>query len=243
MSFANLKKSSSLDKLNKAVESLNQDKKTDDRYWKPETDKAGNGSAVIRFLPAPPVDGEDGLPWVKYWDHGFKGPNGLWYIEKSLTSLGQQDPASEYNSALWATGLEANKEIVRKQKRRLHYVANIYVVKDPKNPENEGKVFLYKFGVKIFEKIQSKIHPEFDDVVPLDPFDFWTGANFKLRIRKVEGYQNYDASEWEAPSPLLDNDKALEAIWKSEYSLKEIVDPSQFKSYDQLKAQDRKSVV
>jgi hypothetical protein len=238
MNFANLKKSSgSMEKLTKAVEALAQSDKTnkDENYWKAETDKAGNGYAVIRFLPAPAVDGEDGLPWVKYWDHGFQGPGG-WYIENSLTTLGQQDPVSELNSQLWATGIEANKQIARNQKRRLHYVSNIYVVEDPKHPENNGKVFKYKYGTKIFEKLTSAMNPEFADETPLNPFDLWKGANFKLKIRKVEGFQNYDKSEFESPSALLDDDSELEAIWKSEYSLKDVIDPKNYKPYDELKA-------
>ena len=237
MSFANLKKNSAsnFEKITKAVEALSQPVNSkDENFWRPDVDKSGNGYAVIRFLPAPEVDGEDGLPWVKYWDHGFQGPGG-WYIENSLTSINEADPVSEYNSKLWATGIESNKEIVRKQKRRLHYVSNIYVVEDPKHPENVGKVFKFKYGTKIFEKLNSKMHPEFEDEVQMNPFDFWKGANFKLKIRKVEGYQNYDKSEFEAPAPLLDDDKELEKIWKSSYSLKAILDESNFKPYAELK--------
>jgi hypothetical protein len=192
--------------------------------------------AVIRFLPSPAVDGDEALPWVRYWNHGFQGPGG-WYIENSLTTLNQKDPVSEYNSVLWNSGIEANKEIARKQKRRLTYIANILVVSDPKNPENEGQIKLYKFGKKIFDKISEAMNPEFADETPLNPFDFWAGANFKIKIRQVEGYRNYDKSEFDKPSELLDgDDKKLEALWKKEYSLKEFVDPSQFKSYDVLKA-------
>jgi hypothetical protein len=238
-SFANLKKQSgNLDKLAKAIEQLNsaETPNKEDNFWKPEVDKAGNGYAVIRFLPAPEKDGDDGLPWVKVFNHGFQGPGG-WYIENSLTTLGQKDPVSEYNSQLWNSGIEANKEIARKQKRRLSYYANIYVVEDPKNPENEGKVFLYKFGKKIFDKINEAMNPQFEDEKAVNPFDLWAGANFKLKIRKVEGYQNYDKSEFESPSVLggFDDDK-LEAIWKQEHSLKEFLDHSNFKSYDELKA-------
>lgn len=237
-SFANLKRNSSnLDKLAKAIEQLNttETPTKEDNFWKPEVDKAGNGYAVIRFLPQPSVDGDDALPWVKVFNHGFQGPGG-WYIENSLTTLGQKDPVSEYNSQLWNSGIEANKEVARKQKRRLSYIANIYVVEDSKNPQNEGKVFLYKFGKKIFDKINEAMNPAFEDEKPINPFDMWNGANFKLKIRKVEGYQNYDKSEFESPSALLDDDEQLEAIWKKEYSLKEFLAPENFKSYDELKA-------
>jgi hypothetical protein len=237
-SFANLKSNSSnLDKLAKAIEQLNSTEtpSKEDNFWKPEVDKAGNGYAVIRFLPQPSVDGDDALPWVKVFNHGFQGPGG-WYIENSLTTLGQKDPVSEYNTQLWNSGVEANKEVARKQKRRLSYIANIYVVEDSKNPQNEGKVFLYKFGKKIFDKINEAMNPAFEDEKPLNPFDMWNGANFKLKIRKVEGYQNYDKSEFESPSALLNDDSKLEAIWKKEYSLKEFLAPENFKSYDELKA-------
>ena len=239
--FSKLKRNSnSFEKLTKAIESTSTNveagSKEDDRFWQPEVDKAGNGMAVIRFLPAPAVDGDDALPWVRYWNHGFQGPGG-WYIENSLTTLNQKDPVSEYNSVLWNSGIEANKEIARKQKRRLTYIANILVVSDPKNPENEGQIKLYKFGKKIFDKISEAMNPEFADETPLNPFDFWAGANFKIKIRQVEGYRNYDKSEFDKPSEVLDgDDKKLEALWKKEYSLKEFVDPSQFKSYDALKA-------
>ena len=239
--FSKLKRNSnSFEKLTKAIESTSTNtesgSKEDDRFWQPEVDKAGNGMAVIRFLPAPAADGDDALPWVRYWNHGFQGPGG-WYIENSLTTLNQKDPVSEYNSVLWNSGIEANKEIARKQKRRLTYIANILIVSDPKHPENEGQIKLYKFGKKIFDKISEAMNPEFADETPLNPFDFWVGANFKIKIRQVEGYRNYDKSEFDKPSELLDgDDKKLEALWKKEYSLKEFVDPSQFKSYDVLKA-------
>lgn len=236
-SFANLKRNTgNLEKLTKAIEQINGGgESNEDKFWKAAVDKAGNGYAVIRFLPAPSVDGDDGLPWVKVFNHGFQGPGG-WYIENSLTTIGQKDPVSEYNSQLWNSGIEANKEVARKQKRRLTYIANIYVVEDSKNPDNEGKVFLFKFGKKIFDKITEAMNPQFEDEKPLNPFDFWTGANFKLKIRKVEGYQNYDKSEFESPAPLLSSDDAMEAIWKSEYSLKAFLDASEFKSYDELKS-------
>jgi len=235
MSFANLKKQSSLgsltQKLVKEVEKMNNNSSGgDDRLWKPEMDKTGNGYAVIRFLPAP--DGED-LPWVKMYSHGFQGPGG-WYIENSLTTIGQKDPVSEYNRTLWNSGNDKDKEIVRKQKRKLSYYANIYVVKDPANPANDGNVFLFKFGKKIFDKIMAAMQPEFEDETPINPFDFWQGANFKLKIRKVDGYWNYDKSEFDSPSALLDDDDALEALWKTQYSLAAMTAPDQFKTYEQL---------
>ena len=235
MSFASLKKQSSLGsltaKLVKEVEKTNKVNTGDERLWKPEVDKAGNGYAVIRFLPAP--DGED-LPWVKMYSHAFQGPGG-WYIENSLTTLNQKDPCSEFNTSLWNSGVESDKQIARNQKRKLAFYSNIYVVKDPANPENEGKVFLYKFGKKIFDKIMGAMQPEFEDESPLNPFDFWQGADFKVKIKKVAGYWNYDSSEFAAASPLLKDDDALESIWKKEYSLSEIVAPDQFKTYDELK--------
>jgi hypothetical protein len=238
-SFANLKRSSSnLDKLTKAIEQINQSSDSnnkDDNFWKPEVDKAGNGYAIIRFLPAPSADGEDSLPWAKLFSHGFQGPGG-WYIENSLTTLNQKDPVSEYNTQLWNTNIKANQDIARNQKRKLSYISNIYVVEDPKHPENNGKVFLFKYGKIIFDKITGAMNPEFEDETPINPFDLWSGANFKLKIRKVDGYQNYDKCEFDSPSPLLDDDEELEKIWNSEYSLKELTDPSKFKSYDQLKA-------
>ena len=241
-SFANLKRNSSqFDKLTKAVESVNNQSaeagsKDDTRFWQPEVDKAGNGMAVIRFLPAPSIDGEDGLPWVRVFNHGFQGPGG-WYIENSLTTLNQKDPVSEYNSTLWNSGIEANKEIARKQKRKLTYMANILVVSDPANPSNEGQIKLYKFGKKIFDKISEAMTPEFADEKPINPFDMWEGANFKLKIRNVEGYRNYDKSEFADKSALFDGDDSkLEELWKKEYSLKEFLEPKQFKPYEVLKA-------
>ena len=230
----------SLEKLTKAIQDTTQPaesgSKEDTRFWQPEVDKAGNGMAIIRFLPGPSVDGDDGLPWVRVFNHGFQGPGG-WYIEISLSSLGQKDPVSEYNSTLWNSGIEANKEIARKQKRRLTYVSNILVISDPKHPENEGQIKLYKYGKKIFDKINETMNPEFPDEKPVNPFDFWEGANFKLKIRQVEGYRNYDKSEFESPAPLFDgDDDKLEALWKKEYSLKEFLEPKHFKSYEVLKA-------
>ncbi len=235
MSFKDLKKQSSLgsltQKLVKEVEKMNNTSSGgDDRLWKPEMDKTGNGYAVIRFLPAP--ENED-LPWAKLYSHAFQGPGG-WYIENSLTTLGQKDPVSEHNRDLWNTGTEANKDIVRKQKRKLSYYANIYVVQDKANPQNEGQVFLYKFGKKIFDKIMEAMQPEFDDETPINPFDFWQGANFKLKLKKVQGYWNYDSSEFGPVEPLLDDDDALEALWKKEYSLQDLVASDKFKTYEEL---------
>jgi hypothetical protein len=229
--------STSLDKLRAAMETASptegaKKSYSDDTMWKPELDKTGNGYAVVRFLPTP--EGEE-MPWVSYFDHGFQGPGG-WYIEKSLTTLNKQDPVSEYNSTLWNTGIEANKEIARKQKRRLHYVSNVYVVSDPKNPDNEGKVFKYRFGKKIFEQLKEAISPAFDDEAPINPFDLrGEGANFKIKIRKVDGYWNYDKSEFESPSPLFDDENRLNEINNSTYSLSDVIAPSEFKSYDELK--------
>ena len=236
MSFANLKKQSKLGsltaKLVKEVEKMNSNGASgDDRLWKLDVDKSGNGYAVIRFLPAP--ENED-LPFVKLYSHAFQGPGG-WYIENSLTTLGQKDPVSEYNSQLWNNGTDAGKELARKQKRKLTYISNIYVVKDPANPENEGKTFLFKYGKKIFDKLTAAMQPEFEDEEAIDPFDFWQGANFKLKAKNVAGYRNYDSSEFAAVSPLLDDDDAMEAIWKKELSLSEFVAPTQFKTYEELK--------
>ena len=236
MSFASLKKQSSLGsltaKLVKEVEKSNSPQGGDDRLWKPEVDKAGNGYAVIRFLPAP--NGED-LPWTRMYSHAFQGPGG-WYIENSLTTMNQKDPVSEYNTQLWNSGIDSDKETARKQKRKLSYYSNIYVVRDPANPQNEGKVMLYKYGKKIHDKILAAMQPEFEDEEPINPFDFWAGADFKLKIKKVAGYWNYDSSEFARPGTLGDfSDDELEAIWKKEYSLEEISAPAQFKTYDELK--------
>ena len=237
MSFADLKKQSKLgsltQKLVKEVEKLNNTGgNNDDRLWKLDVDKSGNGYAVIRFLPAP--NGED-LPFVKLYSHAFQGPGG-WYIENSLTTLGQKDPVSEFNTTLWNNGTDAGKDTARKQKRKLTYISNIYVVKDPANPENEGRVFLFKYGKKIFDKITAAMQPEFEDEEAIDPFDFWQGANFKLKAKNVAGYRNYDSSEFTAQSPVLEDDDALEALWKKESSLQEFVAPDQFKTYEVLRA-------
>ena len=239
MSFANLKsKSMDVSKLVSAANEMNgggTEKKSygDDRFWKPTVDESGNGYAVIRFLPA--GEGQE-LPWVRYWDHFFKGPSGQWYIEKSLTTIGQNDPVSELNSRLWNSGIEDDKEIARKQKRRLHYVSNILVVNDPSNPANNGKVFLYDFGKKIFDKIMDKMQPEFPGEEPVNPFDFWNGADFQLKIRNVAGYRNYDKSEFKAPSALFEADEVrLEATYNQQFDLSEFSNPTTFKSYDELK--------
>jgi hypothetical protein len=237
-SISELRKArSNFDNLMKEVEKIETPKtqnQADEREWKPTVDTAGNGYAVIRFLPAP--KGEE-LPWARLWNHGFQGPTGKWYIENSLTTLNQTDPVSELNSELWNSGVEANKDIARKQKRRLAYYTNILVVKDPGNPANEGQVFLYKFGKKIFDKIKDVMQPEFEDEAPMNPFDFWEGSNFKLKIRQVEGYRNYDKSEFESStSAVAETDEDIEAIWGKQHSLLEIVDPKNFKSYDELKA-------
>ena len=239
MDFETLKTSSSnFDKLTKALETnlkpedqSNKRKYEDDRFWKPELDKTGNGFAVIRFLPA--VENED-LPWQRVWSHAFQDKGG-WYIENSLTTLSQKDPVSEENTRLWNTGLDSDKEIARKRKRKLSYYSNILIVSDPKHPENEGKVFLFKFGKKIFDKITEAMQPAFDDEQPINPFDFWKGANFKLKIRKVDGYWNYDKSEFESVSPIAEDDNAIKAIWAKQHALKPFVDPSNFKTYDELK--------
>jgi len=240
-----LKKGSTVEKFKDAIEKESAKGFTkDEDFWQPTVDAAGNGFAVIRFLPTPPQDGDDGLPWVKYFSHGFQGPTGLWYIENSLTTLGKDDPVSEYNSKLWATGVDANKDIARAQKRKLTYVSNILVVSDPKKPECEGKVFKYKYGKKIFEKIDESMNPaKYDqawnpatDKPAIDPFHFLEGANFKLKIRKYEGYRNYDKSEFDNPTALFGGDaKKLEDLWNQEFSLKALIAPDKFKDYATLK--------
>ena len=239
-SFANLKRNrSDFAKLTKAVEQTTQTSeggsKDDTRFWQPEVDKAGNGMAVIRFLPAPQADGEDALPWVRVFSHGFQGPGG-WLIDNCLTTLNEKCPVCEHNNTLWNSGIEANKDIARKQKRKLSYVANILVVSDPANKSNEGEIKLFKFGKKIFDKITEAMNPEFADETPINPFDMWEGANFKLKIRNVEGYRNYDKSEFAEKSALFDgDDEKLEELWKKEFGLKEFLERKNFKSYDQLK--------
>ena len=237
--FASLRRNSGAalnklnDELNKLANPQTSRPSEDDRFWKPEVDKAGNGYAVIRFLPQP---ANEDVPFVRLFDHAFKGPGGQWLIDGCLTTVGEKCPVCEHNSALWSTGTKDNQAMVRTQKRKLSFIANIYVVKDPSHPENEGKVFLFKFGKKIFDKLNAAMNPEFEDEQPLNPFDFWSGANFKLKIRKVEGYQNYDKSEFDDPAPLLDDDEKLERLWKQEYPLQPFLDRSKFKSYDDLKA-------
>ena len=239
MDFESLKTSSSgFDKLTKALEenlnpedSKKQNKYQDERLWKPELDKTGNGYAVLRFLPA--TSGED-MPWVRLWSHAFQGPGG-WYIENSLTTLGHKDPVSEENTRLWNTGVESDKGIARNRKRKLSYYSNVLIVSDPAHPENEGQVKLFKFGKKIFDKITEAMQPAFEDETPINPFDFWKGANFKLKIRKVDGFWNYDKSEFEGVSAIADNDDSIKAIWEKQYPLKPFLDADNFKSYEELK--------
>ena len=237
-SIAALKRSKSnldtlIGELNKVAEPQTQKQSyQDDRFWKPELDKSGNGYAVFRFLPA--VKDED-LPWARLWSHAFQGPGG-WYIENSLTTLNKKDPVSESNSLLWNSGVDADKEIARKRKRKLSYIANVLIINDAKHPENEGQVKLFKFGKKIFDKITEAMKPEFEDEKPINPFDFWEGANFKLKIRKVDGYWNYDKSEFDSPTAIADNDESIEEIWNKQYALKPFLAPENFKSYDELKS-------
>jgi gp32 DNA binding protein like len=233
--FATLKKSTVRDKemltekLDKAVApSFNPD---DDRFWQPEVDKQGNGFAIIRFLPAP--KGED-VPFVRLWEHRFKGPTGSWYIEKCLTTLGKDDPVAQLNNVLWNSGLESDKQIARDRKRQLYFISNIYIIKDPQKPENEGKVFLYRYGKKIFDKLNDLMHPAAGDE-QINPFDLWSGANFKLRIKPVESFRNYDSSAFDAPSPLNGDDKELEKIWNLEHPLQPFIAEKSFKTYDVLK--------
>lgn len=238
LSFAELKNNAkSFESLNKEVSKLNdkQEYASDDRFWQPTVDKAKNGFAIIRFLPA--VAGED-VPFVRLWDHGFKGPSGKWYIENSRSSIGEDDPVMEYNSKLWNASSDDNspeRKQARDQKRRLFFVSNIYVIKDSGNPENDGKVFLYRYGKKIFDKINDLMNPTFEGETPVNPFDFWTGATFKMKIRDVEGYRNYDKSSFDEPSPLFEDDEKIEAVWKKEYPLQPFLAPDNFKSYDELK--------
>lgn len=243
MSFADLKRNSSsnFDKLNKELEKLNTKNSysSDDRYWKLSVDGAGNGFAVIRFLPS--INVED-APFVRKWNHGFKGPTGLWYIENSLSTLGKDDPVGESNSVLWNSGLESDKDIARDRKRKLKYISNILVIKDPENPENEGKVFLFEYGKKIFDKLNDAMNPEFEDEKPLNPFDLWSGANFKLKQRKVDGWPNYDKSEFDKVSVIDDDDSKLEEIFNKCYDVKQEISEDKFKSYDELKAKFEKVI-
>lgn len=241
MSFANLKRNSTdLSKLVAAAssgpgEGSDAKKGPDERFWQPTRDKAGNGYAVVRFLPG---SAEAPTPWVRYWDHFFKGPTGQWYVEMSLTTIGQSDPLAESNSKLWnEDGSEEAKRIVRERKRQLRYVTNVLIVSDPSNPENEGKVMLYRFGKKVFDKIMDSMQPQFPDEAPVNPFDMWAGADFTLKIRKVEGYPNYDASAFKAPSELYPgNDEAKEEVYNKQIDTSEWSDPKNFKSYDELKS-------
>jgi len=245
------KSQSNFDRLLKQVDKLNNptyEKEEIDNYWKPTPDKSGNALAVIRFLPEPPVDGTDGLPWCQYWDHGFQNKTtGKWYIEKSRTTLGEKDPVSELNTQLWNSTQDDNspeRKQARDQKRRLHFVSNIYVVSDPKNPENEGKVFLYKYGKKIYDKIMKMWKPDLESEKAINPFDIFFGANFKLKVTRQNvnmggrnvSFPNYDESVFLTPGPLSEDDKEIEKVLNSEYSLLEIVNPKHFKSYDELKA-------
>lgn len=228
----------SLEKLKDQIDKISSKSYADpnaDKYWKPTRDKSGNAFAIIRFLPGKDTTGEE-PPFVRTWDHGFQGPTGLWYIEKSLTTINKDDPVSEYNSQLWNSGVEADKEQARKQKRRLKYVSNIYVIKDSANPENEGKVFLYEYGKKVYDKINDLMFPQYEDEEEVNPFDLWEGANFRLKIRMFEGYPNYDKSEFDAPGPLFEDDDQMEAVFNQQHDLKEIIDEKHFKSYDELKA-------
>ena len=236
-SIAALKRSKSnldvlVQELSKVAPPREKQSFADDRFWKPELDKSGNGYAVFRFLPA--VKDED-LPWARLWSHAFQGPGG-WFIENSLTTLNKKDPVSEANTLLWNSGVEADKEIARKRKRKLSYIANILIINDSKHPEYEGQVKLFKFGKKIFDKITEAMKPEFEDEKPINPFDFWEGANFKLKIRKVDGFWNYDKSEFDSKTPIKPNDEAIEEVWNKQYPLKPFLAPDNFKSYDELKA-------
>lgn len=242
-SFDALKKnrSKSLEALTDQLSKINSkgyNNSDDGKHWKCTRDSSGNGMAVIRFLPAP---ANEDVPFVRIWDHGFQGPGG-WYIEKSLTTIGKEDPMSEINSKLWNSGIESDKELARKQKRRLQYVSNIYVVKDPGNPDNEGKVFLFSYGKKIFDKLNDLMNPSFEDEKPINPFDLWDGANFRLKIRQVEGYANYDKSDFDTPGPLFDEDEKLEAVWKQAHSLAELIDPKNFKTFEELQAKAYKAL-
>ena len=238
MSFANLKRNRTdlgklVEQAQNATGGEQKRQSQDERFWQPTRDKAGNGYAVIRFLPGKE---DNGTPWVRYWDHAFKGPTGQWYIEKSLTSIGQQDPISELNSKMWNSGIESDKTIVRQRKRNLRYIANVLIISDPSAPENEGQVKLYRFGKKIFDKIMDSIQPQFPDEAPVNPFDMWDGADFTLKIRKVEGYPNYDASSFKQPAAMPGDDDALEAIYNKQYKLSEWTDPKNYKTYDELKS-------
>ena len=237
MSFEQLKqRSQNKDALIEKLSSLDSNEKKsykDDRFWRPTVDDSGTASAIIRFLPE--CEGEEDAA-VLYFSHAFQGPGG-WFIENSRTTFGEKDPVSEYNSRLWNSGIQANKDMVsQKTKRKKNFVSNILVVSDPACPENEGKVFLFRYGMKIHQKLLDAMKPEFADEDPIIPFDFWQGANFRLRQRKVAGYPNYDKSEFDSPSALFDGDEEkLKAVWEQQHALSEFVDPANYKSYDELK--------
>jgi len=238
MSLRDRFKSNNIQNLTKQVEELNKTQSyKDDRFWQAERDNEGNGYAIIRFLP--PTNPDNDAPFVRYWRHGFQGPTGRWYIENSRTSLGENDPVTDYTSPLWNNDpTEAQKKELRKFNRKLTYVSNILVIKDPANPQNEGKVFMFAYGKKIFDKINEAMTPQFGDETPVNPFDPWDGANFRLKIRKVAGYANYDRSEFEQPSALFGgNESQIETVWKQQYDLNEFIDPKNYKSYDELKQQ------
>lgn len=245
--FSQLKKNSgsknNLERLTKYAEELGGNKKrqADERFWYPAVDKAGNGSALIRFLPTP--DGGQ-HEFVRLFTHGFQEKR--WFIENCPTTIGGKCPVCEHNSELWNTGVEAHKALVRGsgnkagRKRQLSYIANIYVIKDPANPENEGKVFLFRYGKKIHDMIQFAMKPPADgieEIDPIDPYDLWEGANFKMVIRNVDGRRNYDKSGFLASTPLMKDDAKLEEIWKSEYDIEEFVSKGSFKDYNTLMTQ------
>jgi len=253
-SLSDLKRKSMSEKISELAEKIdgmdNSKSKyeADERFWKPTLDASGNSSALIRFLPEP--IGES-YPFVKIYSHFFKGATGKHYIENSLTTLNQKDPVSEYNTKLWNTGSEADKETARKQKRKLSYYSNILVINDPKNPENNGRVFLYKYGSKIMDKINEAMFPPEDELDPKErilPFCPWGGADFKIIVRSEQGatgkYISYDRSTFTNGGKISlfsslgeeEYDAKVDNIWKKCYSLSELVSPNNFKSYDELKA-------
>ena len=240
--FATLKKNSGASALSKLAEQVkklntNQNGGSDDRFWKPTIDKAGNAQAEIRFLPA---GGEEEVPFISLFEHAFQGPTGLWYIEKSRTSLGQgvADPVGEYNTELWNMSDNddsPSRKQARAQKRKLVYISNVYVIDDKGHPENNGKVFLYRYGKTIFKKISTSMVPQFEDEESFNPFDLWAGASFKLRIYTEDKYPKYDKSTWGKVGPLFKDDEKIEAVWKQCHALQPFLDPSNFKPYDVLK--------
>lgn len=226
---------SNLQKVKEALDKMNKggDSYKDGRMWTPTQDDAGNALAVIRFLPSLKADQ---LPWVKVYTHGFQGSTGRWYIEKCLTTIGADDPVCNYTRKLWNRGDDEGKELARKYKRKLSYYSNVLVVNDPKHPENEGKVFLFRYGAKIFAKITSMMMPELDSDPSVDVFDPDVGANFRLRVKRVAGYANYDDSAFQAPSPISKDDKVLDGILSAAYDLGEFLKPESYKSFDELDA-------